>query len=438
MKTAVEDFGPCRKKLRIEIPGETTRTVHEELLSAYARTAAVPGFRKGRAPRQVVERRYAKDLRQDLRDRLVPDAYRQAVKEAGLDAVAILDVEEPSVTPGEPLAFSVTVDVPPEFDLPAYDAIPVEAHPVAVSAEQVDEALHALRMRFARYEDVSGRPVQADDLAQVSFEATSEGRPLEEQVPAAKGLGKAEGLWLSIGEMAFLPDLAEGLKGAAVGEERTVEVTFREGFTVKELAGRQASYRATVTAVRQPVPAELDAEFLGRFGAAAEEDLRARIRDDLETQGRTQEAGRRRDQIARHLLEKTRMDLPESLLQRETSDRVYSIVQENARRGVAQDQIAEHKEQIYRTASRTAAEALKLRYVMHRIAEAEGIEVGADELEAELARMAQSYGMEPEALRARMAERGAMDDLRERMRHGKVMDRLVEKAKLTEASGDPS
>ena len=430
MKTSVEAVGPCRKKLRVEVPAEEVQAEYDKMAAEYAQHAKVPGFRPGRAPRDVVERRFGKSILEELRDQLVPRSYHGALQQEKLVPVAILDLEEPTVAKGQPLIFSVVLDVPPDFTLPEYKGITVTNEAKAVSEEDVQKTIDGLREQATRYEEVSGRPAQANDLVQVDYTGTIDGQPLEAVAPDAQGLGQAKDFWVNLGPHAFLPGFAEGLAGAAVGEAREITSAFAADFRSPALAGRTAKYAVTVKAIRCPVLPELDADFLKRCGATTVDELKQHVRTSLEASAKETEERRRRDEIARYLIGGTPMDLPATIVQHETEQHVYGMVREHARRGIPESAIVENKSRIFETASRTATESVKLRFILHRIAGEEKLSVTDAEFDRHVAALAQSQNLSPEAFRAQLAKRKALDDLRGDLQASKVMDLLVASAKV--------
>lgn len=431
MKVVVEEAGPCRKKLRIEVPAADVAKEYEEVLSAFAKGAKIPGFRPGRAPRDLVARRYAKDIAGELRNSLVPSSYHKAIEENKIDAVAVIDIEEPPpASPLQDFAFTVTVDVPPDFTLPEYKGIPVRAAEVAVTDEQVKETIDGLRRQAARYDDVTDRPVQRGDLVQVDFEGVLDGKPIEEIGGKAKGLGKGADHWVSADPDAFPPGFGEGLEGAAIGETRTIRSAYRENFPVPELAGKTADYTVSVKALRQPVLPEMDAEFLKRFDVESADALTARVREQLEAAAKGRDRARRRDEAIAHLLSRTPMDLPASLVQRQTERNVYNLVRSSIRQGAVENQIVENKSKIFESANRSATEMLKLRYVLHRIAEAEKVEVPDGDVAADIVRQAQQAGVDPAGLVKRMKDDGSFDEVRSDLREAKALDLVVDLASV--------
>ena len=236
MKVSVKDAGVCRKTIIIEIPAETLGEERADTLKVYAKHADIPGFRKGKAPQHVVANKYAKEIKQDLEERMVPKFYHNALEESALKVVNIIDISKIEIQEDQPLTFDVTVDVEPEFKLPKYTDIAIKEEKNEVTDEQVQGQIDEILKQHANYEEVEGKTVEASDMAQLTYTATVDNQPLEEIAPEAKGIGKGEGYWVSADEHAFLPGMGEAIVGLNTGDKKDVEVSFPEDFMVKELA----------------------------------------------------------------------------------------------------------------------------------------------------------------------------------------------------------
>ena len=435
MKCTIEELGPCRKKLNIEFTAEEVGAELAEALKAFMKGARLPGFRPGRAPAAMVQRHYSKEIAEEIRDRLVGRGYQTAITENKLEVVELLDVTEAKYVAGQPLPYSVTVDVPPTFELPDYKGIALEGTKVAVRDDEVEGTLKGMLERQAKFEDVTGRAVQKGDLVQVDYVGTSEGKPVAEIAAGAAGLGKMDGYWMLVeDEHALLPGLGEALVGANVGETKQAVVNFPAEFSRKELAGKTAEYTVTVKALRErKVPANFES-LLKPFGVENEEQLRARIRKDLEALKQDNEQRKRRDGAAQWLLSNVVFDVPESIVQRETQNTVYDVVSQNVKRGIAQTEIEAHRGEIFESAKRTAGNEVKLRYILHKVADAENLDVNAAELDAEIARLATQSRLTPIQARTQLQKNGRLEGLREMIRRDKALDFVLAQAKVSETA----
>lgn len=434
MNARVEQAGPCRRDVHIEIPAEDVSKEFNEVVAAYGKFAKVPGFRPGKAPRELVVRRFGKDINQEVKDRLLPKAYHEAVKEHNLQTVTVLDVKEQTLETGKAFAFTVMLDVAPDFNLPVYKGIEVQARPVEVKAEDVEETITNLRNQAGRFVDVTGRAVKAGDLAQVDYEGQLDGKSIESLAPKAAGLGQGKDFWvMADAENSFLPGFGEALVGASVGDQRAIEVTFPEGFTEAALAGRKTVYQTTIKAVRERVPAALDETFLKTLRVDSEDGLRERVKSELLEMRQAGEERHRRGTIIEYLLKNTALEVPESLLARETYQEVNDLVQQSQQRGMAGDELETRKEEIFEAATRSATEKVKLRYVLRKIAETEKVEVTPAEMEAQLQGLARQHRIPVEKLKADLAGRNGLGRVEDDIRLNKALDLLVAAANVKPA-----
>lgn len=429
----VQDQAPCRKSLRITLPAEMVKEQYDRLLKQYAASVRVPGFRPGKAPRQLVEGRHRKEIQEELRDRLVPFGYHKALEKTGLDVVQVIDVDEVTVQSGEPVIYQVVVDVAPDFELPDYKSYSITSEPTEVSDAQVQTSLDELLEYYGTFKEVSGRAIEAKDLVQLDYQATLDGTPLAEIDPEAKSLSHREDHWVRAGEEGFIPELCQGLIGMSTGDQKDIQVTLDKDFIAKALAGKTVTFAVSVKAIREKVPPVLDEAMFDKLQVESEEDLRSKLREDLERTAKGQELNRKKDKVVQLLLEQTQMELPNSEVAHETNSVIQDIVRQNKSQGVQDEEIRENKDKIYQAAEKNAQNTVKLRYILHRIAEAESVEVQEEEFRMHLLTLAYSYRMEPKELEAQLKKNNAIDNVREELRNRKTLDWIVEQSGSTAA-----
>lgn len=430
MKVTVKNTGTCRQTLKIEVPAETVAAERAELLNYYAKGVSVPGFRKGHAPKALVEKKFAKDMAADLKDRVVPKFYHEAVEQEKVKVVAVIDVSEPELVEGKPLKFEVTVDVPPEFKLPKYEGISIKAEKTDVSEKQVEETVQSILRQHATYEDVTGRAAKEKDMVQVSYESTIGGQPLEEKVPQARGMGRGNGYWITCDEESFLPGMGKALVGSKIGDKKDVTVKFPEGFIVKELAGMKAEFKVEVTGMRETKLPELNEEFLKKIRVESEAELRKNIREHMEEAAKNKEKGRQQDEICEFLLGKTKLDVPESAVKEQTRNVMYDMARQRMMSGMNQEQIKAQQEDMMKEAKEKAEEQVKLRYIIMAIADAEAVKVDDQEISAEVVRMAVQQRRDAAEFRKELEKEGHLDSVGDQIRFGKTIEFLLEKAKI--------
>ena len=430
MNVSVKDAGACRKTMTIEIPADKITAEREETLKTYAKFANIPGFRKGKAPRHVVAKKYAAEIDQDIQERVLPKYYHEALQESDLKVINVVDATDIILEEGKSLSFDVTVDVEPEFKLPRYTDIPVREEKVEVTGAQVQEQVDAILNQHANYEDVEGKTVAEGDMAQLTYEATVGRRPLQEAIPEAKGIGSGAGYWVSADEHAFIPGMGRAIVGLKAGDKKEVKVTFPDSFMVKELAGVKALYTIEVTAIRERTLPAIDEEFCKRLQVESEDDLRAKIREQLQLQAENAVMGRKHDQIVEFLIKKTKLDVPESVVQQQTRNAMYDIAQQRMMAGQTQEQIAGQQEEILKEAQKRALENVKLRYIGLGIATELGLEASTNEIDEEIATMAVRQRKDARELRKEMEKNDSIASVGEQIRFNKALDYMVENAKI--------
>lgn len=430
MKVTLEQGEGCRRTLQIEVAPEEVNRELDELVQLYARQARVPGFRPGKTPAKLVERRFRKAITDDARDRLLPRYYQEALKQEGVTALQVVDVSDKvEVKRDAPLSFSVTVDVPPDFDLPTYKGIKVKSVDVSVGDEDVDRYLDSLRDRFTTFEDAD-RPVQEGDYVSVTYRATLDGTPLRETVAEPSSLGEAENYTMIVGEQEMIPGLSAGLVGATREETRSVEVTFPDDFGVEPMQGKSAIYETTVHDIRGPVRPS-DEELAKQLEEESIEALRATVREGMQGQREQAEKDRIRGELIKQVSDSVSVDIPESMVQAEQRSVIQDIVQRSMAQGASRDQLSEHGDEIFKSAEQTSRDRVKQRFVLEKIAEAESIEVSDSDVDARIEAMAAQYRMPPERVRGEIGKQeDGVERLKQDIRLDKAVERLVELADL--------
>ena len=430
MNVSVKDSGTCRKTMTIEIPAEKINAERDETLKAYSKFANIPGFRKGKAPKHIVAKKYAKEINQDIQERVLPKYYHEALQESELKVVNVVDATEVDIQIDQPVSFEVTVDIEPEFKLPKYTDIPVKEEKIEVTDDQVQEQVDAILGQHANYEEVEGKTIEQGDMGQLTYEAAIDGTPLQDSIPEAKGIGSGEGYWVSADEHAFIPGMGEAIVGLNSGDKKEVEIEFPESFMVKELAGIKALYSIEVTAVRVRTLPELDEEFLTRLQVESEDQLRSKIREQLDQQAENMALGQKHDQIVKFLIKKTKLEVPESIVQQQTRTVMYDIAQQRMMTGQTQEQVGEQQEEILKEAQERALENVKLRYIGLGIATELKYEANDIEIDEEIATMAIRERKDARTLRKEMEENDNLSSIGEQIRFNKALDYMVENAKV--------
>ncbi|MBG87746.1 MAG: trigger factor [Verrucomicrobiales bacterium] len=431
MSINVENLAPCKKLLRIEVDAADVDATFNDVTGQFRKHAQLPGFRQGKAPRAVVEKNFGAKIQEEVKKKLLQDAYQSAMEKENLKAADYPEIEELQFERGQAFKFAATVETEPDFDLPDYKGIKVKRETKVVGDEDVDAALEKLREQRVDYKDVD-RELQRGDIAVVDYTGTSEGKPLTDIAPTARGLTENKNFWVRAESEEFIPGFADQLIGLKAGDEKTVEVNFPAEFVNAELAGRKGSYEVKLNQVKERILPELDDEFASSFGGESLEKMREGIKGDLENEQKYQENRDIRDQLVKHLMTETKFDLPESVVANETRNTVYDIVAENQRRGLGKDVIEQQKDEIFSAANANAKEKVRAMYLLSRIAEKESIKAEQQEIAARVQVMAQQYQMPMDKLVKQLQEKNGFAEIQEQVVVGKVLDFLQLNASVEE------
>ena len=437
MNVTVENLAPCKKLVRFEVDAKAVDEAFEAVAKDFQRHAALPGFRSGKAPRDMVLKKYEKDIEEKVKQKLISETYRQGLKEQKLSVVGYPDVEEIQFGRGQALQFAATIETAPEFEVPEYRGLPAKREMTTVSEADIDRALAALQNQQAVFEKAD-RPVAAEDFVVVNYTGTTDGQPITDVAPTARGLTEQKNFWIEVKADSFIPGFSEQLIGAQAGDKRTVTVNFPADFVTPQLAGKSGVYDVEVVEVKRRVLPSLNDAFAQTYGADNMDKLREGIRKDLQNELNFRQKKGIRNQIVKSLLDKVSFDLPEAHVQQETRNVVYDIVSENQKRGATKEAIDGQKEQIYSVANQGAKERVKAAYLFQRIAEKEGIRVLPAEVDGRIATMARAYEMPPQKFLKELEKRDGLPEIHQQLLHEKVIDFLQENAKIEDVAPTPA
>jgi trigger factor len=427
----VENLAPCRKLLRVELDAKSVDETFDAITKDYQKQASLPGFRPGKAPRDLVIKKYEADIQSDARRKLIGESYRKALEEKKISVISQPDIEEIQFGRGQPLQFAATIETAPEFQLPEYKGLSVKREIKSVTDADVERALGLLAQQHTKFETAM-RPLQMGDVAVVNYTGICDGKPITETAPTAKGLTEQKNFWVDVGPNTFIAGFAEQLIGAKAGEQRTVNVDFPADFVTKELAGKKGVFAVEVVEVKEKAVPPIDGVLAKNYGAEDLEKLRAGVRVDLENELKHTQAKAVRGQLVGALLAQSNFDLPESAVAHETKNVVYNIVQENTKRGVGRELIEKQKDEIYSAAATSAKERVKLAFLVQRIAEQEKISVSQEEVLQRVQALSAAYQIPPDKFIKDLQKRNGINELYDQIAHEKVFNFLETNAQITD------
>jgi trigger factor len=430
VNVTVEILAPCKKLMRVEVEPAKVEETFAEITRDYQREARFPGFRPGKAPKDMVAKRFESEIQDEVKRKLISDSYRQAVAEQKITPVVAPDIEEVQFTRGQPLHFVATMETAPEFALPEYKGLRAQREVGGTTPADIERALQLFRERQKTFLTVD-RAVKRGDVAVVSYTGSCEGKPITETAPTAKGLTENKSFWIETEKDSFLPGFSGQLLGAKAGEKRTVTIDFPANFMLPALAGKKGVYEVELVEVKEKLLPELDQKFAESWGAKDLAALREGVRADLQNEWNQTQNRKIRQQVTQALLQSVECDLPEVVVTGETRNLVYNIVSDNQQRGVSKEALDAEKDNIYATANNAARERVKAMFVFQKIAEAEGIRVEQRDILGRLQTLAAEHKMPVEKLFQELEKNHRLEEVVHRpILHDKVVDLLVQYAKI--------
>jgi trigger factor len=423
MTVEVENQPHCVATLRIELPPEQVSKEWDAIANNFAQFARIPGYRPGKAPKRVVEAKFRKDIQDELTKKLVSQSYREAVAEKQLRVVALTNLEEVEFGQDRSMRFRATVVTAPEFELPEYKNIPVQAASAKVTEEEINAALERMREQAADFVDVPERGLQMGDFAVIDFTSNVDGKAISEIAPdVSKNLQGGKKFWLHLAPENFLPQFCDQLIGQKRDETRSVRVGFPAEFPVMELAGKTADYTVTLREIKQRVLPALDDAFAAKLMPDKNlADLRHLLEHQLEHEKEHEIERAKEAQIIKSLHERTQFEIPPSLLTQETRRALAELVQRNRERGIPDDALKTKEKELIEAAGALAANRLKTNFILHRIAESEKIAVNREDVDQRIRQEAARYNVTPDKMRKELEEHDRLNGLVEEILLGKTL-----------------
>jgi trigger factor len=436
MKVEVEKQPGSVSTLQIELPPEEVTKEWDAIANNFARFARIPGYRPGKAPRAVIEKRFRKEIQDELTKKLVSKSYHDAIEQKQLRVVSLTNLEDVQFGQDKSMRFRATVVTAPEFELPEYKIIPVELPDTKISDAEVDAALERLRDQSADFVDVPERGLQMGDFAVIDFEGSIEAKPVSEIAPqASKNLQGGKKFWLHLAPDNFLPKFCEQMLGQKRDETRAITITFPADFPVKELATKEASYTVALREIKEKVPPSLDDAWAGKLlSGKTLADLRKMIERDLEHEKEHELERAKEGQIVKYLHERVQFELPPALLKNETRRVLGELVQRNRERGIPDDMLKDKEKELIETAAGLAAHRLKTNFILHRIAEREKIETSREEVDQQIRAEATRYDISADKMRKELEEHDRLNALAEQIVLGKTLDFLKANVSVGQAA----
>ena len=405
MSVQVEKLEKNMAKLTIEVPAEEVEKALQNAFLKNKNRISVPGFRKGKVPRQMIEKMYGPEIfYEDAVNEMIPDAYEKAADECGEDIVSSPVIDVTQIEKGKPFIFTAEVALKPDVKLGKYKGVEIDRVETAVTEEDVDAEINRERERNARNIEVTDRPVKDGDMTVLDFEGFVDGVAFEG--------GKGENYPLTIGSGAFIPGFEEQLVGAKIGKETEIHVTFPEDYQAEDLKGKDAVFKCTIREIREKELPELDDEFAGEVSEFDTlEEYKADVRAKL-TETKEKEAKNLREEaVVEAIVKDSDMEIPEAMVETRQKQMVDEFMQSITMQGLTPEQYYQFtgasRERLIAQVKPQAEKRIRARLVLEAIAKAENITASEEDYEDELKVMAEAYQMEVDKVREMLPEKNA-------------------------------
>lgn len=428
MSVKVEKLEHNMAKLTIEVPTEELEKAVEKVYQSQKKNISIPGFRKGKVPRTMVEKMYGAEVfYQDAANEIIPDAYEAALKEVEEEIVSMPEVDVVQMKKGEPFIFTAEVALKPEVKLGQYKGVEVDKIDVTVSDEEVEAEIEKEREKNARTVEVTDRAVKDGDTVSLDFEGFVDGAAFEG--------GKGENYPLTIGSGAFIPGFEEQLVGTEIGADVEVNVTFPEDYQADNLAGKAAVFKCKVNEIKEKQLPEVDDEFASEVSAFDTlEAYKADLKQNLEDKKFKEAKSAKTDAVIDAIIASSEMDIPEAMIKTEQRQMLNDFAQRMQMQGLSMEQYFQFTgttaDMLMEQSKPQAEQRIKTSLVIDAIVAAENIEATEEEFAEELKTMAEVYQMEEDKIVETLGEQGkasVMKDIKAKKAAEFVTENAVEK-----------
>ena len=443
MNLEIKEAGDARKIVNVSFDLDEMSEKGNQVCKELSRIANIPGFRKGKAPEQVIRKKYATEIIQELNRKVSTAAYEAVLENKDIKVYSILKVDAGDVQLGIPATVEVTVDIEPDFELPKYEEFELTTHPTEVKNEEVDKELDSLRDQRASFEEVE-RAIVEGDYVKCSYEGMLDGSPVAELLPDKPMYGKQTNTWEEAGQAKGLgvDAIAQAVIGMKKEDKKEVDADFAKDFEVAPLAGKKVIYSLEIHEVREKkAPAVDDEEFLKALKVENVDDLKKKIKDDLLSRKERENIDGKRSQVTQKFLEIPDFPLPQQAVEDESKSIFQSNIQRAVQQGAKQEDMESKRDELWNEAQVQGKARVKITIALSRIAELEKIEVSNEDLAQAATREAMMMRADPQVYVQELAkDQARISRLRQDVLHDKTLELVASKAKekVCEIDGEHS
>ena len=434
MNINVERLPECKATLQVELPADRVSTARAVIVTKVVSQAKLPGFRPGKIPKAVAEKRFSKQIKEQLEEELVNLGCREAIQEEKLDVLSVDKVEDESHGVDGTFKFVAHLTTKPSFELPEYKGMTVKVPVLEVKDEDIDRQIENLRERFADFNDVEGRPVAKGDVAVIDYKGSIDGKPVGEVLPQANAyIAQNHDYWMKVDEGVFLPGFTEQLEGMSADEDKSVTVTLAEDFPIEEARGVEVVYEVKVKGLKEQLLPEVDDELAEKIAPGQTlAELRVTIAERIKSEQAERVENYKVEQILGQLNGQMNFEVPPEMLKAETQSQVDQMVERGQKQGMEDQQIEAAQEEIFQQAEAQALNNVKTSFILQEIARIEEIKVEDNELLGRIQGMAEHYKTPIKKFVKQLQQNNQIGRVRESIMVRKVLEFLKEEASLEE------
>jgi len=421
LKKKVKHIEEGRKAFEIEVPSADVKKRKDEIFGKIGKTASVPGFRAGNAPRDLLEKHYGERVTKEVVEDMISDSYHKALEEEGFIPLGMPEISDVTFDDKSSLFFKAEFNIRPKIGLKEYKGLKLTEKKIAIKGEDVRKSLKALQESNAKFKDAENRPVKIGDYIVCDSEVFVDGKSIAK---------KRENIWMPIEEKSYLPNLSAQLVGANVNEEKAAETTLPEDFQNKEHAGKKAVFKIKVNQIKERAVPQIDDEFakdLGYNNLAALEDS---VKKVLEHQAQRQARADMENQVVEKLLEGSDFNVPASIVEEQLK---YLLGEEKTRlmrQGLKETDIKDKEKELTEKLRPVAVKQVRVMFILDEIAHKEKIKVSREDMDAALEVIAGQYNQPKAKIEKYYKDNDLLSNLHSDIRNGKTLDLLIKEAKI--------
>lgn len=432
IEVVIDDVGPCRKHVQIKVPRADLDRVLEDAIDELAEKAEVPGFRHGHAPKQLLGKRFKKELADELKQKVLMQSLEQVSEDHDLEPIDEPDIDVAALEIPEEgdFEYEFEVEVRPEFDLPDYASFTLDRPSRDIGDTEIDEYLDQFLFQYGSLEDVEGE-ASAGDFVQATIDFSHDGKPLHTISDLTIQIKPT--LRFQDAELEGFDALMAGVKK---DDSKETDLTISAEAESIEMRGETVSATFHVAEVKQMQQPELTKEFLEQLGVETEEALRQEVQKILERQVTYQQRQTARTQMLEKITDSADWDLPEELVSRQVENALHRETLEMQQAGFTTQEIQARENELRQSSVSSTRQAMKEHFILDKIANDEEIDVSPSDIEMEIQMMAMQRGESPRRLRARLQKSGVIENLEAQIRERKAVDILLEKAQYVDVPMD--